>query len=53
MLSYEDCVAFSKLTPAGIDAIAEHEHILMAGPDGTRRLAQFVHDHPPAGNGKS
>lgn len=27
MLTYEDCVALSDLTPEEIDAISEHEHI--------------------------
>lgn len=55
MLSYEDCVAFSKLTPEEIEAIAEHEHIpqivaaeygnyLMSCPDGTKRVRRIILD---------
>lgn len=53
MLSFEDCVAFSKLTTEEIEAIAEHEHIpaivaaeygnyLITGPDGSQRIRRII-----------
>lgn len=55
MLSYEDCLAFCRLTQAEIEAIAEHEHIpqivaaefgnyLLAAPDGGMRIRRIILD---------
>lgn len=55
MLTLEDCIALSKLTPDEVEAIAEHEHIpeivatemgnyLVRTPQGEVRVARFIHD---------
>ncbi len=55
MLTYEDCIGMSDLTPDEVDAIAEHEHVpsivalemgryLMSGPDGSRRVSGIILD---------
>jgi len=55
MLTLEDCMAFSELTPAEIEAIAEHEHIpaiiatelgnyLMRLPDGPEQICAMMRD---------
>ena len=55
MLTLEDCIALSGLTPEEIAAIAEHEHIpsilaaelgeyLVETPDGRKRIRAFIRD---------
>lgn len=55
MLSIEDCIAMSELSPDEIDAIAEHEHIpeivaaelgnyIMQCPDGSLCVQRFILD---------
>jgi len=53
MLTIQDCIAFSTLTPEEVDAIAEIEHLpeiiavelaayLMTMPDGTKRIGALI-----------
>lgn len=53
MLSLNDCIHFSELTPAEVDALAEHEHIddilacelgrkLVSSPSGCRQLLKYL-----------
>lgn len=55
MLTFEDCLAFTDLTPEEIDAVAEHEHIpemlalefgryLCETQSGERRLRAMILD---------
>lgn len=55
MLTLEDCIAFSQLTPEEIEAISEHEHIptivatelgnyLMKIPDGPEMICTMIRD---------
>jgi hypothetical protein len=55
MLTLEDCIALSDLTPEEIDAIAEHEHLpeviavelgcyLVHCPDGRHALRAMIRD---------
>ncbi|MFW5679603.1 MAG: hypothetical protein ACOC3D_05010 [Pseudomonadota bacterium] len=55
MLTYDDCVGLSELTPDEIDAIAEHEHVpaivavemgryLMTTDDGSLVLRNIILD---------
>lgn len=55
MLTLEDCIAFSELTPAEVEAIAEHEHVpaiiatelgnyLMRLPDGPEKICTMIRD---------
>ncbi|MEQ9814768.1 MAG: hypothetical protein RLO50_18470 [Azospirillaceae bacterium] len=55
MLTIEDCIALSTLTPQEVAAIAEHEHIpeivaaefghyLLHDPKGEVRIARMIHD---------
>jgi hypothetical protein len=55
MLTIEDCIALSHLTPAEVDAIAEHEHLpdivalemgeyLMHLPTGEKAVKRIIRD---------
>ena len=55
MLTFEDCVALSQLTPDEVAAIAEHEHCpdiiavelgayLLRTADGAARISRFIQD---------
>lgn len=55
MLTYEDCIGVSDLSPDEVDAIAEHEHVpsivalemgryILNGPDGQKVLQRFILD---------
>lgn len=53
MLTFNDCVSFSELTPEEIEAISEHEHVpeivaaelaqtLLNSPRGIARIKRFI-----------
>jgi len=55
MLTFDDCIGVSDLTPDEVDAIAEHEHVpsivalemgryLLNGPNGERVLKRIILD---------
>ena len=63
MLTLEDCIALSGLTPEEIAAIAEHEHIpgivaaelgkyLVETPDGCKCIRAFIRDDIAAAEGR-
>jgi len=63
MLTLEDCIALSDLTPEEIDAIAEHEHLpevvatelgayLVHRPDGKRAIRTIIRDDIKAANAR-
>lgn len=63
MLTLEDCIALSDLTPEEIDAIAEHEHVpetiaaelgcyLVHCPDGRQAIHEMIRDDIETARGR-